>query len=387
MPFEEEKKVNQNEWVRWLLNKEHNVELWKILSFWERYRKEWEKMRDEFWNNWYFTSKSIFIDLVLKYEENKKRFIEGWLMEDEREMLESLDGVAKEKFYKEYLYDRILYGDPKSGETHYSTAIPYTWDKTDVKWVLQWIKDIKDKLEPRTSIDLEDCWIWDVLAKTIAEEWKDKLQIWMTIDLSLNDIWEEWVKILAETWKDKLKPEMWISLWHNNIWDEWVKILAETWKDSLQPWMTIDLSNNDISLEWVKILAETWKGKLQPGMKISLCDVIWDEWVKILAETWKDSLQPWMFIDLWQNQIWDEWVKILAETWKDSLQPGMRINLWFNAISDEWVEILVKEWRDRLQPWMKIHLSTNDISNDGKVKLKSLEQSHKDKWINCDVLF
>ena len=47
----EEERLNQNEWVRWLLNQDHKAELWKILAFWERYREEWEQMRDEFWNN------------------------------------------------------------------------------------------------------------------------------------------------------------------------------------------------------------------------------------------------------------------------------------------------------------------------------------------------
>ena len=247
MSLEDERKENQKLWLNELLRKEHQDEMSKILAFWEKYKKEWERMKKEFWNTWNFDSKSIFIDLVLKYEESKKKFIERWLMEEERKILESLDGVAKEKFYKEYLYDRILYGDSKSGERHFSKVLPYSSDKTDVKWVLQWIKDIKDKLEPRASIDLEDLWIWNLLAETIADEWKDKLQIWMQIGLALNNIWAEWVKVLAEKWKNKLKPEMSISLWQNEIWDEWVKILAETWKDKLQPWMTLYFTVDNIS--------------------------------------------------------------------------------------------------------------------------------------------
>ena len=107
MSLEGEKKVNQNEWVRWLLNKEHNVELWKILAFWEKYKEEGDAMEKEFWNMseryWDENNSDYFKDLILQYEQNKEKFVE-WLLKEEKAMLDSLDGVAREKFYKEYLF-------------------------------------------------------------------------------------------------------------------------------------------------------------------------------------------------------------------------------------------------------------------------------------------
>ena len=40
----EEEKLQGNEWVRWLLKEDHKAELWEILAFWEKYKREWEEM-------------------------------------------------------------------------------------------------------------------------------------------------------------------------------------------------------------------------------------------------------------------------------------------------------------------------------------------------------
>ena len=71
----EERKENQNEWVKWLLREDHKAELWEILAFWEKYKKEWEKMEIEFWKKWY---KEYFNNLIWWYKESKEKF-EEWL--------------------------------------------------------------------------------------------------------------------------------------------------------------------------------------------------------------------------------------------------------------------------------------------------------------------
>ena len=101
----EEEKLQENEWVKWLLNEDHKAELWKILAFWEKYKEEWEMMRDEFWKE---HDREQFRNLIRWYEESKRISWELFSPE-ERDMLDSLDSVAREKFYREYLYEKIFY--------------------------------------------------------------------------------------------------------------------------------------------------------------------------------------------------------------------------------------------------------------------------------------
>ena len=120
----EEEKLDQGWCVKSLLKEEHKVELWKILAFWEKYKEEWEKMRDEFWNNYEFDE---FKELILQCEINKDKLIE-WLSSEERKLLGSLNGLVKDKFYKEYLFDRIVYGwnvDKKDSQIKKELFLPF----------------------------------------------------------------------------------------------------------------------------------------------------------------------------------------------------------------------------------------------------------------------
>ena len=87
----EEERVNQNEWVRGLLNENHKAELWEILAFWEKYKKEWEKMKYEFWRRW---DRDKYENLIMQYRDRKKICMEN-LTEEEREILDRLNGVWK----------------------------------------------------------------------------------------------------------------------------------------------------------------------------------------------------------------------------------------------------------------------------------------------------
>ena len=328
MSLEEEKKLSQNEWVRWLLNEDHKAELWEILAFGEKYKKEWEEMRKAFWRKGY---RGQFDNLIMQYEDSKDRLMK-WLPE-EKGMLDGLNDIAKEKFYEEYLFDRIVYSwDPEYKKE--LESIQYHWEMWDIEWFKRWVVENKNNLKP-----------------------------WMKIDLSDNDISKDWIRMLAETWKDKLQPWMRINFSGNKIWDEWVKILAREWKGKIKPWMEINLRN-------------IW---------------IWPEWIEILAKEWKNSLKPWMCIDLWTrrlsswraNKIWDEWAKILAEEWKNSLKPWMMINLSRNKIWDEWAQAIMDNLE--LKDWVRLSLNQNDISDKKKEELKEWVQWYKDRWINCDL--
>ena len=205
----EEEKLQENEWVRWLLKEEHNKELWKILAFWEKYKEQWDVMEREFWNieersYRYEYNSDYFKDLILQYEENKEKFVE-WLSKEEIDILESLDGVGKEKFYRQYLFSKIVYSwnIEKKSDQRGATFL----DKWNIEKFKKWVRDMKNELQP-----------------------------WMTI-----------------------------NLWYNNIWDEWVKILTKEWKDNLKPWMKIDLRGNDISdkkkeelKSWEKTYRDNW---------------------------------------------------------------------------------------------------------------------------------
>ena len=427
----DEEKLNQNEWVRWLLNEDHKAELWKILAFWEKYKKEWKMLEQKFWIHW---KRRDYKDLLRYYEKNKENF--EWLLPEEKDMLDSLDGVAREKFYKEYLFNMIFYGW-KSENRIRRKKIVYNWAGHGVEWFRAWVVNKKDGLKPWMEIDLGSNGIWEWWMEILWKEWKDSLKPGMEIKLCANMIRAKWVEILAREWKDSLKPGMTIDLSQNDIWDEWLEALAKEWKNKLQPGMKINLWFNGIWDEWVKILAKEWKNKLQPGMEINLQhNDIWDEWLEILAREWKDSLKPWMAIYFVKNNISINWIEVLAKEWKNKLQPGMEMMLDHNDIWDEWLEILAREWKDSLKPgmyinvnfrnievlaeewknslqpgmtisfrfdliwdewadyimknrelkeWMKIYLEYNEISLRKKIELKKRVKWYKNRWINCEV--
>ena len=356
----EEEKLNQNEWVRWLLTKNHNAELWKILSIWEKYKKEWEEMEQEFWGN---RENYKFKNLLADYENKKEiliKYFELWLLPEERKMLSGLWEISREKFYKEYVYNVMLY----EGNLNYE--YDSLWNSLSCLFedFESFISKHKNELKPWMDVSFLSKKIWDEWAKMLAKEWKNRLQPWMKIELSNNEIWSEWAKAIAEEWKDSLQPWMMIDLRSNNIWDEWIKAIAKEWKNGLKPWMSIDLSSNNIWPEWAKAIAEEWKDSLQPWMFIDFSNNnIWDEWIKAIAKERRNRLKPWIQIHCCEDDIWDEWIKILAEEWKDSLKQWMYIHLQNSYISDTWIGILVEEWKNSLKPWMDINLEANDITD------------------------
>ena len=355
MSLEDERKGNQNEWVIWLLNEEHKAELWRILAFWEKYKREWEGMKKEFWEKYDKNKWDHFRYLLLGYKLSKDKFME-WLPQEEKKLLNNLNDIAKDKFCEEYSHDKIIYG------WKISLIVPKIvgyndWEKGGLKSLKEWAGKLKEGMQP-----------------------------WMVIGFDNNFFWDEWIEVLAEEWKDSLKPWMKVDFQHNNIWAEWVEVLAKEWKHSLQPWMVIGLSNNHIWDEWVEILAKEWKHSLQPWIEIGLqSNNIWAEWVKTLAREWKDSLKSWMSIKLGYNgDIWAEWVKALVMEWKDSLQPGMSLDLSLSKMWAEWAQAIMENLV--LKEWVKLYLRWNDIPKEWEDKLEGWVQWYKDKWINCDVI-
>ena len=298
-----EEKLNHNEWIRWLLNKNHKEELWKILAFWEKYKREWEKLKREFWKE---RDVEKFVNLVWYYKKHKrecrKNFIEK-LSREEKKMISSLSKVAMDKFYKEYLDDIVLYS--WNSENIYNWGEGSIYNYWDLKRFKTEVVDIKKRMKP---------WMWigaskegivpyeikDEFLEILVKEWKYSLQPWMEIELNRNGFWKEWAELIAKEWKNSLQPWMAIRLWHNDIWDEWAQAIAKEWKGKLQPWMEIDLSMN-------------W---------------IWDEWARL--EEWKDSLQPWMVIWLQKNDISKDMEKELKK--------------WVQGYRNRWVKCEIKLW-------------------------------------------
>ncbi len=358
MSTEKEKSIAQLDKLKSYLPKEKQEELAQLLSFWEKYKKKWEYLRNDFWNG---HNREDFLGLISQYEESKQKFI-NWLSLEEKEMLGKLKWITKEKFYKEYLNNRIIYSwsvknekSPESTENK-DKEIKLVDFRGDLNGLKSSVNAMKDKLEQGMYINLLKSEIWDEWVKILAKERKNSLQPWMKIRLTLSKIWYEWVKAMASERKNSLQPWMSIVLDKNEIWDEWVKAMASERKNSLQPWMTISLVKNKI----------------------------WVEWVRIIAETWKNSLQPWMEINLSSNLIWAELARIIAETWKNSLQPWMKINLYWCGIWDEWAEAIMKNIE--LKEWVILDLSWNNLSPEKVEELKAREKSKQEKWINCKVL-
>ena len=346
----EEEKVKQTEWAEWLLNGKHKAELWEILAFGEKYKKEWEEMEREFWSKY---SKKAFTYLILQYEESKRKF-EKRLSFKGRKIFNGFNDLQKKKFYEKYLLGRVVYSwDTKMEKEIEREKVDYSWKRLgDIEWFKRWVIDMKDDLNP-----------------------------WMLIGLAYNDILEEWARAIAEAWKGKLKPWMIVGLGKNKIWDEWAKVIAKEWKRSLQLWIYIYLWSNEIWDKWIQAMAREWKDSLQPWMKIDLQDnEIWDKWIQAMAREWKDKLKPWMWIVLDFNQIWDEWIKVLSEEWKDSLKPWMEIDLSNNKIWDDWAQAIMDNLE--LKEWVKIDISGNNISDWKIWELKKRAQW----WYNCLVL-
>ena len=108
----EGEKLNQNEWVRWLLREDHKVELWEILAFGEKYREEWEEMKKKFWMR---RGRDKYLNLLMQYKDSKKEYMKN-LSKEEREIIDRLNEVWKDKFIEEYMHDKILYSGDKNKE-------------------------------------------------------------------------------------------------------------------------------------------------------------------------------------------------------------------------------------------------------------------------------
>ena len=96
----EKEEQQKNNLVK-LLWKEKKEELTKILAFWEKYKKEWEVLKDNFrkckenssylWKilNIEISKRDQLLYLLVNAEKNEKKFIR-WLSSDERKILESM---------------------------------------------------------------------------------------------------------------------------------------------------------------------------------------------------------------------------------------------------------------------------------------------------------
>ncbi len=358
MATEKEKWIEEIENLRGYLPMKKRKELAKILAYWEWLKKEWKKMEEEFWKKhdeyrkkydkeyWYKLVREDFLNLISQYEESKQEF-KKWLSEKGVKILEKLEWIKKEKFYKEYLNEIILYlGNPKKNS--YKREYIHFYGEVDEIEILE--------TKPWMEINIRNYESLTEQTKIIAEKLKNRLQPWMKIDLWENNIWDEWAKIIAKKRKHSLQPWMKIDLWENNIWDDWVKSIAENWKNNLQPWMEIFLWRN----------------------------AIWNDWVKSIAENRKNNLQPWMIIYLKWNEIRDDWVREMVENWKNSLKPWMKIDLRTNKIWDIWVQAIMDnlELKDRVL----IDLRENNITKKKKEELKAWIKSKQEEWIKCEIL-
>ena len=182
----EEEELNQNEWVRWLLNKDHKAELWEILAFWEKCKKEWEEMRKEFWSRWWGRDK--YVNLLMQYKDRKKEYMEN-LTEEEKNMLDRLNGMWKDKFIEEYLYNKILYSGDADIELNKKSY-----------WYDDW-KAWKVIMEEWAMLNLHGNNILNRWAEAIS---KMELKEWVYLDLSRNNIWEVWAKRYRKwSWKNE----------------------------------------------------------------------------------------------------------------------------------------------------------------------------------------
>jgi hypothetical protein len=384
-----------------------NSELEKILSFWEKYKEEWNKLKKHFWSKKTYNS---FTELLMQYNELKNKFIDS-LSNEEKELLEWIEGISKERFIKEYLFDIILFSwelKKRDWPTRYS----YTCNKLDMDR-LKWIAIAKKPyLTDRTEVDLSATQIWDEWVDILTNEWENELQPWMKIELWSNNITDKWIEILAKRRKRSLKPWIRIILDNNKFWKEWIEILAKEWKDYLQPWMEIVLTGNNLWDEWIKILFEQWWPYLQPWMKIDLINngitsewikiitdlitpIEWlnldfelnkigDKWAEIFARKRKNKIKQWMLLKLSQTWIWDKWAIALANNWKNSLEEWVWLMLWDNDVWINWAKELLE--KINLKNWCVLGLWRGGNSTEAEYnEIKKVLKEYEDKWIKCYI--
>ena len=301
-----EKEENKKKGITKLLWKEKKNELVKILAFWEKYKKEWENLKEQFREKY---SREKFIDLVIHYEKSKSSFLNN-LDSEEKQIIGPLKWLTREKFFDKYLNERILYWWEFSSLSGSNDCIKY---------------------------DIED-----------FKEWRVKLKKWVLILLELGnlELWDEWVEKLV--WKIKLKEWVYLDLRENHIWDKWCGLLS---KLKLKEWVALDLSRNNIWCEWVSILAE--KMEFKDGVSLQLdYNNIWDEWAVVIAN--KMKLKKHMILNLSTNKIWDEWAEEILKHME--LKKWIKINLSNNLISEKMKEKL-KEWeKNNNDKWLKCEI-------------------------------
>ena len=76
-------------------------ELEQLLEYWEEMKKKWERLKIEFWD----THNRDDFSGLLRYNWEHKKGIE-W---EYKYFLEKMDGLERERFVEEYLYDCMLY--------------------------------------------------------------------------------------------------------------------------------------------------------------------------------------------------------------------------------------------------------------------------------------
>ena len=353
------KSIEQIKKLEQFLSEKSKEGIAKILAFGEKYKKEWEDLKNKFWetHNWddYRYLRENFVKLIAQYQESEQKFI-NWLNKEEKEIINGLKWTNGKKFFDEFLHDRIL----------------YSWNT--------------EKFYDKNVVNYSDTNLFFRDVEKLAKEYEDKLQPWMEIYFSDANLSLIWLKIIVEKWRWKLKPWMYINFYKNDLWDEWIKILAEAWKDSLQPWFRLDLGRNQIWNKWIEVLSQERKDKLQIWMDLSLSDNgFWLDWFDKLLKLWKDSLQPWITLDFGWNQLWDEWAELLADERKDRLQPWMLLNLRSTWIWDEWAKAIARNMK--LKDWVELDLTSNvAIHYEWKKALQECVERHRAKWINCRIL-
>ena len=292
--MEKENKVIEQIKDLWqYLSESSKTELQQILMFWEKYKKEWERLKDEFWKN----HKREDLDVLLwNYKANRSKFMEQ-LDSNEKQMIRSLGWSLFERFMEEYLRTFIFYNG----------------------WV-----DIKGKKADCIKYEYEDFQAWNLF----MDEWK-----YILLDFSSKNLGVEWIKPLIKN--IKLTEWSYLKLDHNSLFGEWAEFLAKNIQ--LKEWMSLILDHNEIWAEWAEAISHI---ELKEWVKLNLRENrIWAEWAKVIAENME--LKEWVILDLRTNKIWDEWAKALIDNIE--LKEWVKLDLGNNNISDV-MKTNLKKW-------------------------------------------
>ena len=265
--MEKENKVIEQIKDLWqYLSESSKTELQQILMFWEKYKKEWERLKDEFWKN----HKREDLDVLLwNYKANRSKFMEQ-LDSNEKQMIRSLGWSLFERFMEEYLRTFIFY----SG------------------WV-----DIKGKKADCIKYEYEDFQAWNLF----MDEWK-----YILLDFGSKNLGVEWIKPLIK--KIKLTEWSYLKLDYNSLFCDWAEFLAKNIQ--LKEWMSLILDHNEIWAEWAKAIAENLELKEWVNLWLA-SNEIWDEWADFIMKNM--VLKCWTNLDLRYNKISEEMGQSLKE--------------------------------------------------------------------------